>query len=60
MISYSVDSHVSKIGAIGVALGSGASGVYTNSSYLWENMHKVSERKWFKNNCSLGLCGNYF
>ena len=60
MISYSVDSHVSKIGAIGVALGSGASGVYTNSSYLWENMHKVSGSNWFKNNCTLDLYGNYF
>ena len=42
-LNFFVNSHISKIGAIGVALGSAASGVYTNSSYLWENMHKVSE-----------------
>ncbi len=41
-------------GAIGVALGNGAAGVYTNSSSLWENMHKVSApsvcvlQKWTK------------
>ena len=28
-------------GAIGMALGNGAAGAFTNSSYLWENMHKV-------------------
>lgn len=29
------------LGAIGVALGSGAAGLYTTSTKMWENLHQV-------------------
>ena len=34
-------NYLTTIGAIGVALGSSAAGVYTNSSNMWTTMHQV-------------------
>lgn len=31
-------------GAMDVALGSAATGVFTNSDWLWEQLHKVSQK----------------
>lgn len=32
-------------GAMDVALGSAATGVFTNSDWLWEQLHKVDEKR---------------
>ena len=32
------------VGAIGVALGAGATGVYSTNGQLWDTLHRVSRR----------------